>query len=126
VYAEEEDTSEHPGDHARPSEMSSDILNSPAFLKRKIDVLKSDIKKVESDLEEIKKQADAGKAEWGQQLDDLQTQYKQIQERLSVQNKDGDGAANVQVARRMLAVLTRQFRSCVWSGHGRDGLREGD
>ena len=111
LYAEEEDKSEHPGDHTLPSESTSDILNSPAFLKRKIDVLKSDINKVESELEKVKNEAEAGRAEWGQQLDDLQMEYKQIQERLSMQNTDADGAATVQVARKMLAVLDNYDRA---------------
>lgn len=112
VYAEEEENAEeHPGDHILPSEGSSDILNSPAFLKRKIDVLRSDIEKLESDLEKIKIQVEAGKAEWGQQMDDLDKEYKQIQERLSNQNRDGDGAATVQVARQMLNVLDNYDRA---------------
>lgn len=49
-----------------------DILNSPAFLKRKIDVLKSDIAKAEEDIEAATALAEAGKAEWAPQLEDLQ------------------------------------------------------
>ena len=51
---------------------ASDILNSPAFLKRKIDVLKSDIAKAEEDIELAKQRMEEGKAEWGGQLDELQ------------------------------------------------------
>ena len=51
---------------------SNDILNSPAFLKRKIDVLKSDIAQAEADTEEAKKRVEEGRAEWGPQLEDLQ------------------------------------------------------
>ena len=79
LYAEQEesdkesDGSENAAeDHVLPSESGSDILNSPAFLKRKVDVLKSDIAKAENDLEELKEKVAAGKAEWGDQLDDLQ------------------------------------------------------
>jgi len=54
------------------SSKSSDILNSPAFLKRKLDVLKSDIAKADDDLEAAKQRLEAGKAEWGDQLDELQ------------------------------------------------------
>ena len=43
---------------------ASDILNSPAFLSRKIDVLKSDIEAAEAEIEELTKTVDEGKAEW--------------------------------------------------------------
>lgn len=49
----------------------TDILSSPAFLKRKIDVLKSDIEATEKEIEEAQARAEAGKAEWGSQLEDL-------------------------------------------------------
>lgn len=55
-----------------PPEM--DILNSPAFLKRKIDVLKSDIEATEKEAEEARARAEAGKAEWGPQLDALRAE----------------------------------------------------
>ena len=51
-----------------------DILNSPAFLKRKIDVLKSDIEATEKEAEEARALAEAGKAEWGPQLDALRAE----------------------------------------------------
>lgn len=50
----------------------SDILSSPDFLKRKVDVLNSDIKKAEQDLEDAKKRLEEGKAEWAPQLEELQ------------------------------------------------------
>ena len=60
-------------DDAAPSNGggASDILNSPAFLSRKIDVLKSDISAAEAEIEELTKTLDEGKAEWGDQLDKL-------------------------------------------------------
>lgn len=51
---------------------SDDILSSPAFLKRKIDVLMSDIAKVDEDIALAKQRMEEGKAEWGGQLDELQ------------------------------------------------------
>lgn len=61
-------------DHILPAESDTDILNSPAFLARKIDVLKSDIEKAEDELDELQELVAAGKAEWGDQLDDLQVE----------------------------------------------------
>lgn len=51
---------------------ASDILNSPAFLKRKLEVLKSDIEKTEADVEAALERAEVAKEEWGPQLEDLQ------------------------------------------------------
>ena len=50
---------------------STDILNSPAFLKRKIDVLNSDIAAVDEKLSEANALYEANKAEWGPQLESL-------------------------------------------------------
>lgn len=51
---------------------NNDILNSAAFMRRKVEVLKSDIAKAEEEMEAAKAQVEAGKAEWGPQLDELQ------------------------------------------------------
>ena len=59
-------------DHSLPSEASSDILNSPAFLKRKLEVLQSDIEKCDQGIAAAKERLEAGKLEWGGQLDELQ------------------------------------------------------
>lgn len=53
------------------NEKMNDILNSPAFLKRKIDVLKSDIEAADEKIEAANKIYEANKAEWGPQLETL-------------------------------------------------------
>lgn len=50
---------------------ASDILNSPEFLRRKMDVLKSDLEQAEQQLESEKLRYEDGKAEWGEQFDEL-------------------------------------------------------
>ena len=60
---------------------STYILNSPAFLKRKIDVLQSDIAKADEDIEAAKQRLDEGKAEWGGQLDALQAEVSGFRSR---------------------------------------------
>lgn len=71
--AEAEQPSEEPTPTAgaKPSSIGDDILNSSAFLKRKVEVLKSDIEKVNDKISEANKVYEANKAEWGPQLDDL-------------------------------------------------------
>jgi hypothetical protein len=63
---------------ATSTSSTSDILNSPAFLKRKLDVLKSDVEKCEKDLEEALERAEVAKEEWGPQLEDLQREVRTI------------------------------------------------
>lgn len=58
-------------DHLLPSEDASDILNSPAFLKRKVEVLQSDIAALEKEIEEANAVYNAGKEEWGAKFDML-------------------------------------------------------
>jgi hypothetical protein len=57
---------------------ATDILNSPAFLKRKLEVLKSDIEKTEANLEAALEQAEIAKEEWGPQLEDLQREVSGV------------------------------------------------
>jgi len=72
--AEEQDdgsTEETAEDHLLASEEESDILNSPAFLKRKVEVLQSDIGALEKEIEEANTVYLAGKEEWGSKFDML-------------------------------------------------------
>jgi len=56
---------------APQEEGANDILNSPEFLRRKMDVLKSDLEQAEKQLESEKLRYEDGKAEWGEQFDEL-------------------------------------------------------
>ena len=84
---------------------ADDILNSPDFLKRKLEVLQSDLAQSQQELEEAKARLEAGKAEWGAQLDDLAKEYKNIQTRMNTQSNASSNQATMQVARKMLDVL---------------------
>jgi hypothetical protein len=57
---------------------ATDILNSPAFLKRKLEVLKSDVAAIGDELTAAKELLKAGKDEYGPQLDDLQSEVRTI------------------------------------------------
>lgn len=85
LYAEEESNEENVDsvskndndDKEEKSESSSsdnagnDILNSPAFLKRKLEVLQSDLAAVDEKISSANAVYEENKAEWGPQLDDL-------------------------------------------------------
>lgn len=61
----------------------TDILSSPAFLKRKLEVLQSDIEAAEGDIAELTKAVEEGKAEWGDQLDKLRDEVRRFRPRRS-------------------------------------------
>lgn len=69
--AAEEGTAATGADHSLPSEEQSDIMNSPAFLKRKAEVLQSDVAAIEKEIEEAQATYDANKEEWGAKFDTL-------------------------------------------------------
>lgn len=89
----------------------SDILNSPAFLKRKIDVLKSDIGVAEESLARVNDSYEMNKAEYGDKLENLRKEYANIQDRLNKQNNSGKSASTKEVAEKFLTVLDNYDRA---------------
>ena len=61
---------------AKAVSSADDILNSPAFLTRKLEVLKSDSQKIDEEYKAAKAALEEGKAEWGKQLDDLEMEVR--------------------------------------------------
>eukprot|EP00551_Chaetoceros_affinis_P003830 CAMPEP_0203634482 /NCGR_PEP_ID=MMETSP0088-20131115/1411_1 /ASSEMBLY_ACC=CAM_ASM_001087 /TAXON_ID=426623 /ORGANISM="Chaetoceros affinis, Strain CCMP159" /LENGTH=240 /DNA_ID=CAMNT_0050488095 /DNA_START=306 /DNA_END=1028 /DNA_ORIENTATION=+ len=96
---------------ATTSDSSNDILNSPAFLKRKLEVLESDIAKIDEKISNANKVYEENKAEWGSQLDDLRKEYINIQDRMKIKMKAGAGDANIEIARKILNVLDNYERA---------------
>lgn len=84
---------------------ADDILNSPAFLKRKVDVLKSDIAAAEESMKSAKERLEAGKAEWGSSIAVLQKEYQNMQKRMNTESNSNDEQAVAVVVRKMLDVL---------------------
>lgn len=112
LWAEESgETEEGEASGSSDEGAATDILSSPAFLKRKIDVLKSDITQADEEIAALTQEVDEGKAEWGDQFDKLREEYSNIQERLGNQNKQGDTMATVQIVREMLEVLDNYDRA---------------
>lgn len=90
---------------AKSEDAATDILNSPAFLKRKLEVIQSDTAKVEENIEAAKTRLEEGKAEWGSQIGDLEKEYILIQQRMSAQSNKTDDMSTTQVARQVLEVI---------------------
>ena len=71
----EEQTEEGSGESAADP---NDILNSPAFLKRKLEVLESDIATADEDLAAATERKEIAKEEWGPQLEALQREVRLV------------------------------------------------
>lgn len=89
LYAEESEESEAPVEDtvaetseeapAAAAAADDDILNSPAFLNRKIDVLKSDIAAVEEKIAAANTVYEENKIEWGPQIENLRKEVSYLQ-----------------------------------------------
>lgn len=109
----EEEATEQPADtsdgaDAAPAAAApdtNDILSSPAFLKRKLEVLENDIASTEEELAAATERKEIAKEEWGPQLEALQREYTNIQQRMTEQNQEGDSDAKVRVVKGILDLL---------------------
>lgn len=109
--SEENEAEEEEPEPEEKVEAPTDILNSPAFLKRKLEVLKKDITQADEDLVTAKQRLEEGKAEWGSQIDTLRAEYENIQNRLNSNSNKKDSISIVQVVREMLDVLDNYDRA---------------
>jgi molecular chaperone GrpE len=85
--------------------IEADILSSPVFLRRKLEVVQKELEATEAELEEARGRLGQAKEEWQPQLDELEREYARIQSRMSDQSAGSDAAATVQVVRQVLGVL---------------------
>jgi len=90
---------------ASASSATTDILNSPEFLKRKLEVLKSDLVKTEEDIVTAETALEEGKAEWGDKFADLNKERKNLQERMNKASGDAYGASAVEVTGKLINVI---------------------
>jgi hypothetical protein len=61
-------------DEAPAADAGNDILNSPAFLKRKLEVLTADVAELEDRVSGMNAIYEENKVEWGPQMDKLRTE----------------------------------------------------
>jgi hypothetical protein len=71
------------------SDAGSDIYSSPVFLNKKLEVLKSDLAKVDEKMVIEMARLEEGKAEWGQQLDDLKKEVSYVRVIVPLSELDG-------------------------------------
>jgi molecular chaperone GrpE len=90
---------------AAAASIEADILSSPVFLRRKLEVVQKELEATNAEIEEARGRLDQAKEEWQPQLDELEREYARIQSRMSDQGAGSDAAATVQVVRQVLGVL---------------------
>jgi len=112
LYAEEASSNEEAAaaDEQAAAD-TTDILNSPAFLKRKVEVLQSDIAAIEKEIDEANTVYLAGKEEWGSKFDMINRESQAMQERLAKQGSQGKETATMEVATSILNVLDNYDRA---------------
>ena len=98
-------------DAALPSEDMSDILNSPAFLQRKVDVLKSDISAIQTEIDEANTLYLAAKEEWGPKFDKINDESRLMQERFAREGSQEARVANIDVVSKMVNLIDTYDRA---------------
>mmetsp|Transcript_3278 Transcript_3278/g.6676 ORF Transcript_3278/g.6676 Transcript_3278/m.6676 type:complete len:255 (+) Transcript_3278:11-775(+) len=84
---------------------ADDILNSPVFLKKKIDVLKKDCEEAEQDIKIAEAELRAAEEEWGEQMTRLKSEYDFIKARSFNETRDAGDVATVKVIKEVLGVV---------------------
>ena len=90
---------------AESSSDTGDILNSPAFLSKKVEVLEKELKEAEADLSAAVFELDAAKEEWASQMDRLNGEYGAVKSRAFNATRDASKKATVKVVKEVLQVM---------------------
>ena len=108
VYCSGEDAAEEAKEDA--GEKVDDILNTPIFLKRKLEVLEKEKETLEAELEE-KKNAAAGDDEWKDKIARLEKEFKTLRDRAVNEMTVAKTNAVVDVLKDMLGVTDNFARA---------------
>ena len=84
---------------------TGDILNSPAFLSKKVEVLEKDLKEAEADLAAAVFELDEAKEEWASQMERLNGEYGAVKSRAFNATRDASKKATVKVVKEVLQVV---------------------
>ena len=110
TFATEEPAAEDAAEGDVAEKPVDDILSSPAFLKKKLEVLKEDIAKTESDIEVAKAEFEANKEAMGDKIEQLKLEFENMQSR-SIKQSTGDEKSKVEVARAIVEVIDNYDRA---------------
>jgi len=88
-----------------------DIMSSPAFLKRKMEVLVNDMAEMETKIEESNTQLVENTEEWGGKLDQLQREYLNVQARNLNATATLDSKSTADIVVKVLSVIDNYDRA---------------
>ena len=89
---------------------TDDILNSPAFLKKKVEVLKKEKEEAEQDIKVAEAELRAAEEEWGEQMTRLKNEYDFIKARSFNETRDAGDVATVKVRAELVKGGGEQWR----------------
>lgn len=107
------ETTETPPEAAKEAGGSSPdaILNSPAFLKRKLQVLQDDLTSMDDKIESAKADLEASKEEWGVLIDQLDEEKTRIMKRMETQKTKATETAKIAVAEYFFNIVDEYERT---------------
>ncbi|GMH54533.1 hypothetical protein TrLO_g9324 [Triparma laevis f. longispina] len=82
-----------------------DILNSPAFLRKKIEVLKTDLESSETAITSSETELAAAQEEWGDQMSRMKKEFDFMKARAFNETRDASSVAAVKVVKEVLTVV---------------------
>eukprot|EP00816_Leptocylindrus_hargravesii_P001491 CAMPEP_0196821350 /NCGR_PEP_ID=MMETSP1362-20130617/78904_1 /TAXON_ID=163516 /ORGANISM="Leptocylindrus danicus, Strain CCMP1856" /LENGTH=229 /DNA_ID=CAMNT_0042200509 /DNA_START=33 /DNA_END=722 /DNA_ORIENTATION=+ len=100
-----------------------DILNSPIFLQRKLDVLKEDIEKCDGQAAKAKELLEENRAEMGEKIEKIKAEFNNMRER-EVKKNSGDEKSRVEVARAIIEVIDNYDRAFAAVSPDSDATKE--
>jgi len=81
------------------------ILNSPAFLSRKLQILKDDLDKMDETIASAKEELEAAKEEWGTEMAQLEFERENIKKRINNQKGKATDTAKIEVAKELMKMI---------------------
>jgi len=102
-----------------------DITNSKAFLSKKLEVLQKDKQKYEAEIADVNNQIAAEKEEWGDKINQLQSEFNFLRDRTFNESRDAVTNSRVEVVKGLMDSIDNMNRartSIVPEGEGQETI----
>jgi len=103
--AEAAETTKDSTPEAKEVSSTDDILNSPAFLSRKLQILKDDLESMDETIASANEELEAAKAEWGTEMAQLEFERGNIKKRINTQKGKANETAKIEAARELMKMI---------------------
>uniref|UniRef100_A0A7S1UFZ6 GrpE protein homolog n=1 Tax=Phaeomonas parva TaxID=124430 RepID=A0A7S1UFZ6_9STRA len=98
-------------DKAEGKDKVDDILNTPIFLKRKLEVLEREAGELKEQLDTVKAQTADGEDDWQEKIDRLNKEFEMLRERARGEMGEASTNAKVEVLKEVLTVTDNFVRA---------------